>query len=517
MMPSQRKGFHYGALVLLLSAVLVKLIGALFKIPISSDYCLSDKGFGYFSYAYDCFTPLYTIAMSGFPVALARVIADQGKADGGATAFFSARRLYRTAGILFSVLVILICVPRFFLNGKNIDMILPFAAIAPAAFFCPAMSSYRGYYEGLGDMIPTAVSELAEALGKLILGFSFAFVTVRYTGNLAYGAAAAMLGISLGAALAYFYLKFRFFKNEKSGLLSLTKENRKSDPALTKSLIAVVFPVTLAALSVNMAPLIDALTAEGALGPALYGIRAKAYTLYNLVPAFSVLLAVSAVPAVAYVTGSERKSNIRSVLKFSALLSFPMAAGLFAASDRIMSLLYGTGESVSIGGKLLKILAITAAFSGLAIPMTGILQAIGKQGIALRNIAIGIILKLLLNLVLVPVPGVGVFGTGYATLICYAAIFILHFLSIRGNIREIALGDFPWLKPLTSSFLCGLTAHFVLRISSNKIVTLSAITAAVFVYFCSLILLHCFTIEDIPQNLRDHKLIKFCVKYRILR
>ena len=514
-------GFQSGAGILLISAIFVKIIGALFKIPISSSFCLDDEGFGYFSYAYDYFTPLYTIAMGGFPVALAQIIARRGEeTDGGERVFLSAKKLYGRIGILFFAVILAFCAAQY-VFGKSVFWLLPFLMIAPAGYFCSAMSSYRGYYEGFGDMKPTAISELLEAACKLILGFSFAYLTVRLTHNLAFGAAAAILGITIGTAVACLYLKVTFTRSDAGNAFLRQKVEKTGHDDLTKKLIGMALPVTIAALSANMAPLIDALTAQASLGATLYGLRGKAYTLYNLVPAFAVFLAVSAVPAVSHADAAsnteKRQSDIASIIKFSAVMAFPMAAGLTATSTSVMRLLFGAGDTVQLGGSLLRIFGVTAFFSGLAIPLTGILQAIGKQKNALVNIAVGAGLKLLLNCVLVSIPSIGVLGTAYGTLACYFCIFALHIISLRRAIGSLGTIFSGCVKSLLAAFVCGGVALLILQFGSHSLFTLTAIISAVVTYFALLILLKCFAMDDIPENMKNAKWVKFCRKHRILR
>ena len=521
MKAKEQIGFQSGAGILLISAVMVKIIGALFKIPIASDFCLSDEGFGYFSYAYDYFTPLYTVAMSGFPVALAQIIARRSTEDKrGEAVFCSARKLYRKIGILFAFLILLLFVFQW-LSGNGAAWLLPFVAIAPAAYFCSAMSSYRGYYEGFGNMKPTAVSELIEAACKLVLGFSFALITVKITRNLAFGAAAAMIGITIGTAFAYFYLRHTYYKREEAALTAAPALEKKADRALTKQVLAIALPVTLAALSANMTPLFDAITARAYLSAELYGLRGKAYTLYNLVPAFAVFLAVSAVPAVAHADSANdrerQKKDVRSILKLSAVIAFPMAAGLTAASGPVMGLLFGSGDNFAVGGSLLRIFGVTAFFSGLAIPLTGILQAVGKQKTALINIAVGAGIKILLNCLLVRIPSIHVLATAYGTLACYFVIFFLHCIALRNEFGSLFRSLSVCLKPLLASAICGGSAWLILQIGTGTRISLAAVAVAVLVYFLLLILLRCFTVEDFSENLRDAKLVKFCMKHRILR
>ena len=204
-----------GAAVLLLSTVLVKLIGAFFKIPLSSDICLGDLGFGYFSFAYDIYTPVYTLALSGIPVAISKIISGfslSEKADEADTALKIFKRVLLISGIAGFLLILILTKPLVFVTDKTGKTAYSMLAMAPAVIFCCLSSVYRGYYEGCRNMTPTAVSNVIEALSKVLLGLTAAFVTVKLTGNAALGAAAAMAGISAGTVLSYLYLRFSFSK-----------------------------------------------------------------------------------------------------------------------------------------------------------------------------------------------------------------------------------------------------------------------------------------------------------------
>ena len=172
----EKTGFQRGALLLLSSAVIVKLIGALFKIPLSNKYCLGDLGFGYFSSAYDLFTPFYAIAMAGLPVAVSKTVSEysaQGRFKDVRQALKVSRRVYFAAGLICFFCLGVFIYPFSRLTDSTGAGIYALFAMTPSVIFCCLMSSYRGYYQGLNNMLPTAVSELLEALCKLILGFGF--------------------------------------------------------------------------------------------------------------------------------------------------------------------------------------------------------------------------------------------------------------------------------------------------------------------------------------------------------
>lgn len=547
--------------MLLCSAVAVKLIGALFKIPLSSKYCLGDLGFGYFSSAYDLFTPFYSLAMAGLPIAVSKTVSEYsvvGRYNDVRETLRVSRRVYLAAGVICFLLICAFIYPFSRLTDSSGKGIYALAAMTPSVIFCCVMSSYRGYYQGLNNMLPTAVSELAEALCKLILGFGFGFLTVKITHSVVLGAAAAIFGITVGTAISALYLKL-YYKIKGDGVCG--ESLLKSPPAsggkvAARALIALAVPVALASLAGNIALIADALTVrwqlsaltqkspeviremysssiaaynqtalspitDGELAALLYGIRGKAYTLFNLVPTLTTVIGVSAVPVIARLNAeknrAELRRNINSALKLAALISFPVGVGLYTASDRIMELLYDSAASVEIGGPLLKIFGTAAVFAGFVIPLTGILQALGRQRSALLSIAVGAAVKIAVGLITVSVPEINVKGAAYGTLACYFIIFVIHMTVLEKQLSALADIRSVFLKPAVAALLCGLAARIIFKVGDSSLVTASAIFCAAIVYFLVLVLLNSFEESDFSSLPKAEKIIKFCKKYRILR
>ena len=559
-MKTQEKSFQRGALLLLCSAVIVKLIGALFKIPLSSKYCLGDLGFGYFSSAYDLFTPFYALAMAGLPVAVSKTVSEylaKGRYGDVRQMLKVSRRVYLAAGLICFLCLSAIIYPFSKLTDSTGAGIYSLFAMTPSVVFFFLMSSFRGYYQGLNNMLPTAVSELLEALCKLVLGFGFGFFTVKITGDVAFGAAAAILGITVGTAVSTFYLKL-YYRIKGDGI---SPDKLSGSPILggrsaAKALILIAVPVALASLAGNIALIIDALTVRrqlsaldegsfniiremyaysvadynktavlpitnGQLSALLYGIRGKAYTLFNLVPTLTTVIGVSAVPVIAGLNAEKDykalNRNLNSALKLVSLISLPAGIGLFVASDRIMELLYDSAASVEIGAPLLKIFGIAAVFAGIAIPLTGILQAMGKQKTALINIGAGAAVKLIIGMLTVAVPEINVNGAALGTLACYAVIFVLH-TAVLLKSQEVTLDiKTVFLKPLVAALLCGVAAQMVLYIGNSFFITTLAILAAVLVYMICLILLKTLAEEDLMSLPQSERLTDFCRKHRIIR
>ena len=139
---------------------------------------IGTLGFGYFDSAYQLFTPIYTLAMAGLPIAISRVVAEQmqqGKYKNVRRSLKVTKRLFLVTGLTGFILMLLLIYPFVHFTDETGKTVYSLFAIAPSLLICCIMSAYRGYYEGLRNMYPTAVSDVIEALGKLILGLSFAY------------------------------------------------------------------------------------------------------------------------------------------------------------------------------------------------------------------------------------------------------------------------------------------------------------------------------------------------------
>lgn len=552
---NKRRSMQYGTAVLLISAVIVKLIGALFKIPLSSAHCLGDEGFGFFSSAYDLFSPLYSLAMAGLPVATARTVSEHtaaGRYRDARLSYRLSRKFFLIAGIIGTAVFAALVIPFVRLTDATGKTAPALFAVAPAVLFSCILSAERGYYEGLNNMLPTAVSELTEALCKLILGLGAAFITVRLTGSTVWGAAAAMAGITVGTLFAFLYTRI-YAKLKGDGITAEMLENSpepQSGADTFKKMILLTLPIALTSLTVNIPPMIDAFTVKSGLERLinggtdlrgiyrsvfengdipdlsafpvlLYGIRGKAYTVFNLVPAFTSVIGVGAVPAIAAAAArgntAELKKNINTVLKTAALISLPAACGLIAIGGRITDFLYDTEASAVIGGEMLTVYGLAALFAGFLVPLGGILQAVGRQNAVLLNTAAGTAVKLIVNIIAVSVPKINVMGSALGTVLCFFVIFLLDIAVLIKAVGFAPDTANVFLKPLVSAALCGLAAHLTARLGSSRGVTLLAVFAAALVYAALIIALKTVSESDFPDSDKGKKLTEFCRKHRIIR
>ena len=291
-----------GAMILVVSAVLVKIIGAIFKIPMTD--MLGTVGRGYFNSAYEVYTPIFAIAMAGLPVAVARMVAENVALE----RYREARIVYRVSIRLFlivgtcgTLLMFLIAYPycHFIADIRNLPALM---CIAPSIFFCCFMSSYRGYYEGLRNMTPTAISQVFEALGKLVLGLVFIKAFQSYgmsqfnagmaaSGNVSatvfgtvvrdlteansaiqpWAAAGAVMGVTCGSIASTVFLMICYkIKGDGFTRVQLVNSPKPTQSTvIAKNLIAIAIPMVISSLILNITNLIDTATIQSRIASAL--------------------------------------------------------------------------------------------------------------------------------------------------------------------------------------------------------------------------------------------------------
>ena len=512
--------FAQGALIITLGMLAVKFFGAIFKIPLMS--LLGGEGSGYFTGAYNLYNPIYALSTAGLPIALSKIVSENA-----ALKRFRDVRMIRKISVPIFLLTgtigfILIILSSFLYAklSKAPDSIYSILMLAPALLFSCIMSSYRGYYEGLRNMTPTAISEVIESFGKIIFGLSLSYFTM-WIGNfefnnkgtvfgvyyenaidahgkiLSYSSAAAILGVAISAFVAFLYIHVRYkLKGD-----NITNEQLKMSPhpnssrKILKSILKIAIPVGLGAIIMNLAGVIDSVLIQrrladiastsmdklinvyGELLPQevisrnnvhifLSGCFGFTSTIIMFLPTISQGLAISALPTVtsswAIKDKKTMKRNIEKILKLTSILSIPMGFGISSFAYPIMDLVYNTLHSgqqnaeIYIGSQIMSIAGIGAIFIALSTPTCSMLQAIGRADLPLKILSIGMIIKIILNYFLVGIPEINIQGAGIGTLVCYLFIFSLAIIALCRN-AKISLNFVSiLLKPCIAGIICSL-------------------------------------------------------------
>ena len=289
-------------MMLMFAVVLVKVIGLLFKIPLTD--MIGAAGRGYFNSAYEIYTPIFAISMAGLPVAVSRMVAENialGNYREPRMIRKVSQRLFILVGIVGTLILLALAYPyaRFVADERSLPAVL---CVAPSIFFCCYMSTYRGYYEGLRYMTPTAISQVVEALGKLVVGLLLAKVVMTVgmnqydSGMLASGnvsavvfgnevtslaeansvirpwaAAGAVMGVTVGSVAAAAFLTI-YHKIKGDGFTRTQLVNSpKSAPSdvLAKEMVKIAIPMVVSALILNITNLVDTVTIQSRLAHAI--------------------------------------------------------------------------------------------------------------------------------------------------------------------------------------------------------------------------------------------------------
>lgn len=549
----KKQSFLFGSIILVISVIISKIIGLLFKIPLAN--ILGGTGMGYFSCAYAIFMPVYAISVTGLPAAVSRMVAENMAFE----RYANVRKIRRVATITFSAVGLISALFLIFFatpftkyiveNEKAYPAVI---AIAPCIFFGALLSVYRGYFEGLRNMFPTAISQIIESLIKLLAGLGFAYGAMVYAQNsfektgkvlgvfcetleqaqyiaIPYVAAAAIAGVTLSSAVALLYLmiRYHFFKD------GITKEMLKKNPitdrkrVLLKNLIGIVIPIAIGSIITNLTSLIDLGTIIRCLNTTIsnnpdyftqkyqnildnnttlsmlpnfiYGsFTGLAITVFNLVPSMTNMFGKGILPNLAEAWAIRDKDrvnkNIHSVIGVTGIIAIPAGIGLTVLANPILNLLFSSRPNeVMVISRSMAILGIAVIFLSLSIPAFAMLQAIGRADLPVKIMIVGVIIKLIGNVALIYIPEINVDGAAISTALCYMFICCACLIALKkltGVKFDVAR---LYIKPIFAGILCGATAYlgydFLSERFSSKLSVLIAICAGGIVYFLSLYLL----------------------------
>ncbi len=506
------KSFVQGALILGIANLIVKVIGACFKIPLT--HLIGDDGMGYFNIAYQIYTFMFIVATAGFPIAISKMVAES-TAKGNEQ---DARRIFTTSLRFLAIIGLAGTALLYFFPNQLENLVsvpgssLGILAVSPAVLFVSLSSVYRGYFQGRQNMYPTAASEVIEAAAKLIVGIAAAsfFMNMVVDSNLPVGidiasgkvgsshirtvfaSAGAISGVTIGTLLCTLLLTIIYLstKKKKSTLLQITP--LRSTRSILKELIVIAIPITIGASVSSLTSLIDMATitrrlvtrpevlgfydfmfregtkfAQQALeegwknlelythqASTLYGMyTGKALTIFNLPLTLVVALGMSVVPAIsASLTKKsplEAKTMTESAIRIAILFAAPCALGIASLSKEVLYILFSETNAQSV----LAILAIAIIPVAVVSVTNSILQAYGKVYLPVINMLIGGTAKILVNLFCIPYLGID--GAPVGTFVCYFIIAVLNIMQIIKYAKiEFRFGSFVG-KPLLAALIMG--------------------------------------------------------------
>ncbi|SDK15797.1 putative polysaccharide biosynthesis protein [Natronincola ferrireducens] len=503
------KRFIKGAFVLAVAGLIAKFLGIFFKIPLQR--LIHDEGMGLFGLPYPIYTIMLSISIIGLPAAISKLISEK-IAIGD---YSGVKKVFRISFFMIIAIGIFSSCFLYFGAHRIIKLLdwppetyYAIIGLAFAPFFVSIMSAFRGYFQGMQIMMPTALSQIVEQMGRVVIGVGLAYMYIDK--GVGYAAGAATFGATAGALLgALLLLGYYLFTRKSFPDYTAYRRNKgkESTSKIVKRLIWLAIPITIGAILSSVMGLMDSIIVPARLlqsgysqegATILYGrLTGKAVTLINVPLTFSMAMAASLVPAISEANSRnnmlELREKAKTGIKLTMIIAFPATLGLFLLASPIIHLLWGETEA---GGDILKVLAVNVLFISLAQTLTSILQGMNRVFVPVRNLLIGVIVKIIVSYFLL-VSHLNIIGAVTGSICGYGVVMILNYIEIertvglRLSIRETVL------KPIVASGTMAIGVILVfnytyLQLQKEAIATLLAITSGIVFYSIMALLIYDF-------------------------
>lgn len=506
---NKKRSLIKGTFILVSANVLVKIIGAIFKIPLTN--LIGANGMGDFSVAYNLYAVMFVVSTAGLPVAISKMISEESGANKKANSF----RIIKTAFCIFGTIGLILTLVLLFFADNFCKIIgsqtayLSIIAVSPSIFLTTIVAILRGYYQGYHDMTKTAFSQLIEAIFKLFVGYYFAKYLINQGFNENIASAGAILGVTVGTFLSAFYLIFCKMLEKKPRENVCTKSYKQT----VEKLLTIAIPITIGASVISLTGVVDMFTILNRLqsigvslqnANELYGAYNMSLTLYNLPQTVITAISISVIPLI-----SENQKNLVKVSKIVKSAMFlaitfvmPCSVGFVVLSKNLLDFLYyKRPDDVLMATPILIILGLAVVFVATVTITNACLQAISKPMMAVKSMIIGVIVKFIANYYLITVPSINISGAPLGTVLCFLTISVLNLYKIN---KEMSI-DLDvckiFIKPIIASVIMGLAINYSKNYldMTQKLSTLILIFIGGMIYFVVLIMIKGIKKEDLSQ------------------
>jgi stage V sporulation protein B len=515
-------GLMSGASVLATGSVVAKVVGALYRIPLTN--VLGAEGMGMYQLVFPVFALFMVLSSAGVPTALSRIVAEKRALGQGVKKYlFASLIVLAVLSIVSTVLVLALARPIALWQG-NENVALGFQIIAPSIFFVGIIAGFRGWFQGEMYMLPTALSNIIEQCVKLGLGLFLAVYMKPY--GLMWSVAGAFIGVTVSEIVTMIYLIITYIYRER--------KHKVNDRVLTfdkkegVKMFKIAFPIAIVAILLPLSNFFDSFIVVNLLklggmttsmATSNYGLLSGPVTsLVNMPVVFIMSLAIAIVPSVSV---SRAEHDINSILfksrlslKLAYTIGIPSAVFMMVFSKEIISVLYSSLDenSVMIASRLLTITAPNILIMSVMQIYVSLLQALDKTKWAVAGLGGAIVVKTLLMIVLVRF--LGITGAGIAVLamgVVALAVVNIYFVKLT----SMSIG-----VPVAFALISGALTAFAIIVPKVYIVhdilaLLVGFVLCYIMYFFMSILLGVLDKQEygsIPMGkilLKAHRIIRF--------
>ena len=524
----RKQSFLQGVAVLTAATIIVKLLGFIYKVPLQN--ILQERGFGYFNTAYDVYNVLLMISTTGLPVAVSRMISQAQALENYAQIrkiYSVSMKVFLTIGVIGTLVMLVFCKPLSVMVTTNENSWAAIAALSPCVLLICIVSAHRGFFQGQSNMTPTSVSQVYEAMIRVVFGLGGAYLMLKKTDSLVYAAAGGIFGVTAGCIVAVIYLRIQFGKSNQ--ILRQGGGEAKSTRQTMKELLVIAIPITLGSAGLQIINLFDTMIYMRRLTGALAwssdaadtakGIYNFCQTIFNLPCSLITPITISIIPTVTAALTKGNTAGARhteeSAVRTMSLIAMPCAVGLAVLSEPIIRLLarnYGP-ESVATAAPILAYLGIAVIFNSTVLLFNAIMQAHGDVTTPVVNMLIGGVVKVVVNYILVAIPSLNIIGAAIGTIVCYVTITVLDLIAMRRSVTTRPAIFRNVIRPAAAAGIMGAATFFAAALlrsftDSNTVVCLGALIAAVVVYVIFVVVLRCITYEDCMLLPKGEKIAK---------
>ena len=465
----KKQSFLTGAVILMIANAISKILGAVFKIPLT--YILNEDGMAVFNIAFEVYIMFLSFIISGLPFAISKMVAESNSRG----EYSKTHRIVKISKILLVCIGIVGSVAM-----KEEKAIYAIQMIAPSIFFVALGTAYKSYYQGVSNMIPTALSQVTEAIVKLASGYYLAVLFLNY--GVEKTAGGAIMGVTAGEIIATAILMIMYFYGRDKKYV----KSEKSDTAeILKELMSIALPLLCASVVANAINVADTTLVRSRLldggfssdeARFLYGAyTGYALTVFHLPVGILATLGVSILPVIAgaiAVNNTKKAQTATDIgIRLAVMLSMPCAVIMYLMSNEILTVLFHNSSSSA----MLTAIAPCVIMMCVTQITSAILQSAGKIMLPFFTALCGSAVKLSVSWYLIAMPEINIYGSAISSNAAYILVMILNLiaihkcLSLKLNITAIII------KPAIATALM----FGVMYISSNYI---SAILGDGFVY-----------------------------------
>ena len=528
MSESKKQNFLQGTALLAMATAIVKVIGAIYKIPLNA--IIGKQGFSYYSTAYEIYNVLLMISTAGLPVAMSRMISQAnslGHNNRIRRIYTTSRAIFLTLGIAGSLLMTVFC--RELAEFQNQpDAWTAIGALGPCVLLICIMSTFRGFFQGHSNMLPTSVSQVLEAIVKLIVGMLAALILLKTTNSVSLAAGGAILGVTVSCLVSSVYLfgKFRSAYNA----LAPSAETPESYSETAKRLMSIAIPITIGSAGLQILTMLETKIYMGQLlglgftqleADNMKGIYNMSQTIYNMPCAFITPITISIIPAItSHLTLLNHKgarATEESSARVTGLICMPCAFGLATLAGPVTALLGGyTGADLELSTQLMSIMGMNIIFNAVVLLTNAMMQAHGHAVVPVVNMFVGGVLRLIVVYILTGNPNIGIVGTPIGAMICFLCIAVLNLFSMRRVMQDPPAIVKNLLKPFLAAAIMGACVYGTLQllmkagIASRLILCGLPIAVGVVVYCIAAVAFKAITREDcllLPKGAKIAKIL----------